>query len=222
MGNSKHNNRHQYQGKKPSKLITEIIRYTGMGLGKVFCQLEYTGVENIPNDDDSGLIIASNHQTYLDPVIIGIPVKREMRYMAWDAVFEWKYIGPFIEKMGAFPMSLVKGGTQSSLKYSINLLEEGNVVVIFPEAEREKSDGKLLKFKTGAVKLAIETGAQILPVTIRGANNVWAADMNLPKAAKIKVHFHEPYKIEAPADKNEVNKFSRAETEKLRDLIDSV
>ncbi len=62
--------------------------------------------------------------------------------------------------------------------------------MVFPEAAREFADGKLLPFKSGAAKLALQANVPVLPVTIRGANRVWAREMKFPRFGKIEVVYH--------------------------------
>ena len=133
---------------------------------------------------ESGLIVVANHQTYFDPFWICFKIHRKFRFMAWDKAFEWFLIGRFIRYLGAFPVSLERGGTVKTLKQTLAALRDGATLVIFPEGSREFSDGKMLEFKTGAARLAIEANVPILPVTVRGGNQVWAQDIKFPRLGK--------------------------------------
>ena len=62
--------------------------------------------------------------------------------------------------------------------------------MIFPEGQREYSDGELLPFKEGVVQLAKKTGVPILPVTITGANLVWPREYMIPRLGKVRIYFH--------------------------------
>ncbi len=183
--------------------------------------MEFRGTENIPAPSDGAFIIASNHQTYFDPVWISIPFDHDIRYLAWDRAFEWPVVGALIRKLGAIPVKLERGGTLSSLKRCLELLKTGSVLMIFPEGEREYSDGELLRFRTGAVHLALKTGCPILPVCIAGGNKVWPQGKSLPTTGKVTITFLEPIKC-AKADRNEdTETFLIEQTEKLTAAITS-
>ncbi|PYS57685.1 MAG: hypothetical protein DMF76_21535, partial [Acidobacteria bacterium] len=119
-----------------------------------------------------GLIIASNHQTYLDPFWISYAIRRPVRFLAWDAAFRWPVVGPLLRMFGAWPLQL-EGSDPAPIRRSLQWVSEGGAVVIFPEGGRSNPDGSMKKFKAGAVRMALEAGVPILPVTIRGGHRVW-------------------------------------------------
>ena len=176
--------------KKPSRAIVEIVRYFSLFISKIFWRIEYINKENIPTELESGLIVSSNHPTYFDPFWICIPIKRDMRFLAWDEAFEIFFVGRLLRLVGAFPVSLKLGGTIKALKQSLRLLREGKTLIVFPEGEREFADGKLLPFKTGAIRMAIETGVPILPVTIRGGSRIWSREKSFPQCGKVEIIYH--------------------------------
>ncbi len=186
----------------PPPIVMEFLRYLTFFISKLFWRIEFHGVENIPQDSTKGIIVAANHQTYLDPFWICIPIKRKYRFMAWDKAFDWFLIGKLIRYLGAFPIN-VERATKESFREALEALHDGAVLVIFPEGTRELSDGKLLPFKPGVIRIAMKTGASILPVTIKGANRVWAKDHKLPRPwGKIRIFYHPIFEIPS-ANKNE-------------------
>ncbi|NNF00250.1 MAG: 1-acyl-sn-glycerol-3-phosphate acyltransferase, partial [Pyrinomonadaceae bacterium] len=104
--------------------------------------------------------------------------------------FSWFLVGRFIRYFGAFPVSLERVGIAKALKKAREVLRNGDTLVVFPEGSREFSDGRLLPFKTGAAKIAVDAGVPILPVTIRGANRVWSQDHRLPRPGKVEIFYH--------------------------------
>jgi 1-acyl-sn-glycerol-3-phosphate acyltransferase len=120
--------------------------------------------------------------------------------MAYDKAFEWPLIGPFIEYVGAFPVSTKIGGTAEAIEESLRALEEGSVLIIFPEGERESADGKMHPFKTGAVRIALQSGVPILPVTIIGGNRIWPQEQKFPRFfRRVEVIYHPLFFVkEAP------------------------
>lgn len=173
----------------PSPVLIFIVRFIILCVSKIFWRIKFTNTENIPQNLSGGLLVISNHQTYLDPFWISLPIKRDLRYMAWDAAFEWFFVGFLIRQLGAFPVN-TRFGSRKSYQQSVKLLGEGKTLMVFPEAAREFADGKLLPFKSGAAKLALQANVPVLPVTIRGANRVWAREMKFPHFGKIEVVYH--------------------------------
>jgi 1-acyl-sn-glycerol-3-phosphate acyltransferase len=174
----------------PPKALMYGLRLLGRALGSTYWRLRYSGLENIPKEGGRGLLIASNHQTYLDPYWICLPVYRTFRFMAWDAVFEWMLIGRMIRRLGAFPVRLEGVGSVSTMKESLRVLKEGWTLVVFPEGAREFSDGKMLEFKNGAARIALEAEVQVLPVTIRGGNKIWPREGRFPRPGKVEIFYH--------------------------------
>lgn len=151
--------------------------------------VEYRGLENVP--DSGSVIIAGNHPSYLDPLLVAVPVQRPIRFMAWDALFRVPVLGAIIRAFGAFPVDLRKGKGEAAYREALNVLGSGSALGIFPEGGRSES-GPMGELKTGTARLAVETGAPIVPVTIGGVTRVWPKWKLLPRPAKILVRFHPP------------------------------
>ncbi|CAN5685828.1 hypothetical protein BH20ACI4_BH20ACI4_17090 [soil metagenome] len=185
-------------------------------VSKIFWRIKFINTENIPQNLNGGLLVISNHQTYLDPFWISLPIKRDLRYMAWDKAFDWFFVGFLIRQLGAFPVN-TRFGSRKSYQRSVKLLNEGKTLMVFPESAREFADGKLLPFKSGAAKLALQANVPVLPVTIRGGNRVWAREMKFPHFGKIEVVFHPVLDL----DKFETEISPEILTEKLIEIIKS-
>jgi 1-acyl-sn-glycerol-3-phosphate acyltransferase len=174
-------------------------------------------LENVPKN--GGLIIASNHQTYLDPFWLSLPIKRPIRYLAWSAAFKWPVVGRGLRLFGAWPLAL-EGSDPAAIRRSLQWLREGGAVVIFPEGGRSTSAGSLERFKAGAVRLALEAKVPILPVTIKGGNRVWPRGWKFPHTGKVVVTYHPLYRAE-PGPDDETRAYARRESEKLAKVIES-
>lgn len=207
----------------PSPHLFEVLRFVALCLSKIFWRIRFEGTENIPQSLESGLLVAPNHQTYIDPVWVTIPVKRKFRYMAWEAAFKWRFIGGLIRRMGAFPVKTAdtKGGKLEAMKKAMECLRDGAALIVFPEGEREFADGKLLPFKQGAVRLAMETGVPILPVTIIGGNKIWAQGMKYPHFKKVKIYYHPIISVPKPAKKEDLHQHLNKFNEQLAAIIAS-
>jgi len=166
--------------------LTKLI---GWWIFRTLFSVEYRGLENVPLK--GSVIIAGNHPSYLDPLLVLLPVKRTIRFMAWDALFKVPVLGFLIRAMGAFPVDLRKGKGEAAYLEARRILFEGNALGIFPEGQRSES-GPMGQLRTGTARLAIETGAPIIPVTIGGAFRAWPKWKLLPKPAKIIVRYHAP------------------------------
>jgi 1-acyl-sn-glycerol-3-phosphate acyltransferase len=156
----------------PEWLINLLRPVIGFG-SHLFWRLDHQGLENIPRD--SGLIIAANHQSYGDPFWLAIPIKRPIRFLAWSEAFSWPLVGKAIKLLGAWPLN-VEGSDPAAIRRSLTWLRDSGVIVIFPEGGRGLPDGSMVRMKGGAVRMALETGVPILPVTIRGGNRVWGSN----------------------------------------------
>lgn len=167
----------------------KILKPIGKLICRVLFSVSYYGLEKIPTAGP--VIIAANHPSYLDPVLIGVNMKRTLRYMAWDALFKIPIFGQFIRAMGAFPVDIRKGKGEAAFLKSLEILNAGHALCIFPEGQRSEL-GSLGELKGGAARLAIDSGAPIIPVTIGGASRAWPKYKLLPKPAQIIVRFHEP------------------------------
>jgi 1-acyl-sn-glycerol-3-phosphate acyltransferase len=184
---------------------------------RIFWRLEYKGVENIPRT--SGVILAANHQSYGDPVWLSFPIKRPIRYLAWSEAFSWPVVGRAITLLGAWPLQ-VEGSDPAAIRRSLTWLREGGLVVIFPEGGRGLPDGSMVRMKGGAVRIALEAGVPILPVTIRGANLVWPSSKRLPRPGKVEITYHPIFHVQQlPGE--EARACARREIERLAQIIGS-
>ena len=195
----------------------ELIRPVVHAASRVLWKIEFRGVENVPAE--GGVIIAANHQTYLDPFWLSLPVKRPTRYLAWSDAFRWPIVGRGLVWLGAWPLAL-EGSDPAAIRRSLQWLRDGGAVVIFPEGARSSATGSLERFKAGAVRLALEAQVPILPVTIKGGNRVWPKGRRLPRLGKVVVTYHPPYFVE-PCEKEETRACARRESERLAQVIAS-
>lgn len=180
----------------PNKFVYAFLRLIAIVVCRTLWRLKHSGLEHIPEQLTSGLVIAANHQTYIDPVWVAIPIKsKRIRYLAWDEAFNWRFIGWLMRYLGAVPVNTRSGRSTDSWRTARETLDEGNAVMIFPEGEREFGDGKLLPFKQGAVRLALESHVPILPVTVKCGNDVWPQGLKYPKLGRVEIVYHPLMKV---------------------------
>lgn len=188
-------------------------------LCRALWNINLRGAENIPPPSAGGLILASNHQTYIDPFWISIPVKRPIRYLAWSEAFKWPLLGRLMELFGAWPLQ-VEGSDPTAIRRSLQWLHDGGAVVIFPEGERAGADGRVGKFKAGAARMALEADVPVLPVTIRGAHRVWPRGWRFPRLNRIDIIYH-PLRRLTPLPGEDTRQCARREIEQLAAVIKS-
>jgi 1-acyl-sn-glycerol-3-phosphate acyltransferase len=197
--------------------LIDALRPAIRGLSRALWRITYTGLEHIPAE--GGLVIASNHQTYVDPFWVGARLKRPVRFLAWDEAFKWPLVGKVLELLGAWPIVLDRGNPTAH-KRSLSWLRSGGAVMIFPEGQRAYADGELARFKAGAVRLALEAGVPILPVTIRGGERVWPRGQTLPRTGRVEIVFH-PAHNPAPLPGEDARRCVNRETDALTAVIKS-
>ncbi|MFN0087889.1 MAG: lysophospholipid acyltransferase family protein [Blastocatellia bacterium] len=163
-------------------------------LFRAFFSVEHQGREKVPGA--GAVIIAGNHPSYLDPVLVWMGVERGIRFMAWDALFRVPVVGRIIRAAGAFPVDIRKGRGEAAFQEAVRVLREGEALGIFPEGQRSEQ-AAMGELRTGVARLAIETGAAIVPVTIGGASRAWPKTRLLPRSAKIVVRYHDPIRLDA-------------------------
>jgi len=195
----------------PSPIVVALMRAFAYTTSRLFWSISFRGTENIPPVDDGGLVVVSNHTTYFDPAWISLKLRRPLRFMAWDKAFEWRFIGPLIRRLGAFPVRLRSGPSKSSIVESLRSLKDGAALVIFPEGEREFADGLMHPFKSGAVHVAMTAGVPILPVSIKGGNRVWPQGQKYPRFFQhVEITYHKIVRPVKPDDSVDLDAYIEA------------
>jgi len=197
--------------------LLDSLRPVVRGVSRALWRIAFRGLENIPAE--GGLVIAANHQTYVDPFWVGARVDRPVRYLAWSEAFGWPLGGKALEWLGAWPIVLDRGNPTAHRR-SLQWLRAGGAVMIFPEGQRAYADGQFARFKAGAVRLAMEAGVPVLPVTIRGGQRVWPRGQRLPRLARVEIIFH-PARHPAPLPGEDTRQCAQRETEALAAVIKS-
>jgi 1-acyl-sn-glycerol-3-phosphate acyltransferase len=193
----------------------ECVRHAGRTLSRLLWQIRYVGIENIP--PTGGLIVAANHQTYIDPFWIGFPIRRPQRFLAWDEAFDWPVVGRLMGLLGAWPLQLERSGP-AAIRRTLQWLRDGGVVTIFPEGGRALPDGSMSRFKPGAVRMALEANVPILPVTIRGAHRIWPKGYRFPRIASVEIIYH-PLHYVTPQEGEDARLCARRESDHLSEII---
>jgi 1-acyl-sn-glycerol-3-phosphate acyltransferase len=155
------------------------VRFVLKNLILAYFRLRRLGREHIP---DGGVVLAANHRSFLDPFAIGYCLPRPVYFVAKQELFRNPILGWFLNCMGAFPIRRGESD-EESMETALKLLDRGDAVVIFPEGTRIRA-GSLAKPKRGVGRLALQSGAPVVPIAITGserARDGW-------KIKPVKVH----------------------------------
>jgi len=135
------------------------------------------------------VLLVANHQSHLDPVLVGIACPRQLKYLARHDLFFWP-LGWWIRSLGAVPIDRSRGAL-TGMKTTLKLLQQGNAVLVFPEGTRTPH-GDLQPLLPGFCLLARRSGATIVPVAIQGAYNAMPRGSAFPRPRPIRLTFGEP------------------------------
>ncbi len=154
-----------------------------------------TGLRNVPTN--GAVIIASNHLSFSDSIFMPVVVPRNVTFLAKSEYFTSPGLAGFIKKLTFIALGQVpidrSGGKRSeaALLTGLRLLKEGHCIGIYPEGTRSP-DGRLYKGRTGIARLAIESGAPIIPVAMFNTAEIQPTGQVVPKVRRVEMVFGEP------------------------------
>lgn len=199
-------------------LIFRILRPLCLIFCRIYFRIEFKGLENVPREGP--VILAANHESYADPVWLSIPFPYPLRYMTWNQVFKVPLLGSLIRELGAFPVKVEGGGDRRALRTSLEHLKAKGTLVIFPEGGRTRT-GKVMPFKPGVIRLALDTGAIVVPVSIIGGYKAFGPHHWLPRPHKVKVIYHRPVCLPAPPAGVENKEYLQQQAANIQSIISS-
>ncbi len=188
---------------------------------KALCRPEIIGAEHVPTE--GGFIVASNHLSFLDSVIIQALLPRTVSFFAKAEYFnqpglKGKISKNFFESVGSIPVERgEQAASVNALKSLVDIIEAGRGVGIYPEGTRSR-DGKLYRGRTGVGWLALSTGVPVVPVGLIGTEKLQPADAKMIKPRKFTLKVGKPLQFEHLGAKHPLP-VRRAATDQIMDAI---
>jgi 1-acyl-sn-glycerol-3-phosphate acyltransferase len=151
-------------------------------------RIRYFGQKNIPAE--GGFLMVANHQSHLDPPLIGAGCPRQLNIIARKTLFDIPILGPLISQLRAIPIDRDGMGI-SGIKESLRRLKHGEPILLFPEGTRSKT-GEMASFRPGFTALAVRSNVPIIPAAIDGAHQAWPRNRKFPLPGHVDVLFGPP------------------------------
>ena len=150
--------------KSDSPLISRILKQVADSLAHGLLDIRMTGMEHIPRK--GAAIVAANHVSLLDGIILGASLPRLVRFMTKNSPFKNPIIRKILMAAGAFPVKRYRTDVVT-VRNAFRVIKKDHLLGIFPEGERSW-DGQMLPFKQGSLRLMLAAGKPIIPVGISG------------------------------------------------------
>jgi len=186
---------------KEIPLWYSLLRRVAIVIFKIFFTIKIEGKDNIPRQ--GGMIFASNHLSYLDPIVLGLLVPRRMNFIAKEELFENFFFRLLIAKLGAFPVKREKVDRTTYQKI-LDLLKKGEILVFFPEGTRS-TNGKIGQLQSGTARIALKANVPLIPIIIQGTDKALPRGKKIIRLARIRVRVGKPLQSKI-AHKREINK----------------
>ncbi len=168
-----------------AKLLPQhVVRIVVLGLFKIFYRIRPMGVDRIPKE--GGVLLVSNHVTYIDAFILSSACPREIRFLMFDEYYKKPWVGKFVRLFNTVPISQTRA--KEAVRVAAAALEEGAVVCIFPEGQLTRT-GVMNEFKRGFEMIARKANCPVLPVAMDG---LWGSIFSYERNKFI---FKWPYRI---------------------------
>jgi 1-acyl-sn-glycerol-3-phosphate acyltransferase len=157
-----------------------------------FFSLHAERVHRVPRTGP--VILAANHQSFLDPWLVGLCLERRAHYLARDSLFRVPILGWAITRYGALPVPRESAAPRRALEVCLMALERGRALVLFPEGTRS-SDGVLQPLRRGIALLARRAAAPVVPVLVAGSHRAWPRARRLPRRSAVRLFFGNPIRF---------------------------
>lgn len=169
-----------------SRPLYALVRGLLAPLLRIWFRMHVSGAGHIP--PSGAAIVAPNHKSFLDSFFIAVCTPRRLRFMAKSELVEARY-GRLLVRLGAFPVRRGQSD-EEALETARVILGQGGLLALFPEGTRIRDPEELGHPRRGAGRLALETGAPLVPAAITGTEKLFMGPV--PKPRRVQVAFSEP------------------------------
>ena len=169
-------------------VVARLLRATVAKLLLLLFRTRVSGAERIPTD---GAVLAGNHVSYMDPVLLWCASPRPVHFMAKRELWDAPFIGWALPRLWSFPVT--RGAPdREAITTATTLLQAGELVGVFPEGTRQDTgDDSLGQAQGGTAFIALRAGAPVVPVAFVGTDHVWPRGARFPRLARTSIHFGE-------------------------------
>ncbi len=202
-------------------MLKFVSRLTLGPLARALFRATIVGRKNVPRSGP--VILASNHLSFIDSVIITLFAPRPVSFLAKDTYFTSPGVRGFLSKtfftgIGAIPVKRGVGqAAQEALDAGLELLHAGEAFAVYPEGTRSR-DGRLYRGKTGVAWLALNAGVPVIPVAVKGTDKVQPVGSKGIRPAKVTIKFGEPLDLSRHG-KADSGRARRHATDEVMDAI---
>jgi 1-acyl-sn-glycerol-3-phosphate acyltransferase len=157
-------------------------------LFKLYFRRRVFNAERVPREGPA--ILASNHASFLDPLLVGGSLPRGIHYLARENLFRFPVMGWTLRQWQVVPVDR-DGGGGAGLKAILDRLLAGGAIILFPEGTRSR-DGHLQPARSGIGLTVIKSAAPVVPVRVFGTFDAMGRSMSLPRPRRVSVKFGRP------------------------------
>lgn len=203
-------------------MLYEVLHATVPPVARAVWRPNVEGIHNVPMSGP--VLIASNHLSFADSVVIPIVAPRKVAFLAKSEYFtgtgiKGRLTKAWFEGLGMVPVD--RSDTRAaldSLQIALDVLGRNEAFGIYPEGTRSR-DGRLYRGRTGVAQLALTSGAPVVPVGLIGTDDLQPIDTNVPRLAKVTVRFGEPIDFAGRFDGVAPGRARREATDEIMDAI---
>ncbi len=199
-----------------------VVKLLLRPLARLLLRMRVTGRENVPAS--GAVLLASNHLSFIDSMVIPLSAPRRVRYLAKAEYFTSPGIGGWFTRtlftaLGAQPVEReTSRAAQAALDTALAVLNDGDAFGIYPEGTRSR-DGRLARGKTGVAWLALTADCPVVPVAVSGTDRVQPVGVSWPRPHRVTVTFGEPLTFPEHRGRARNGKARREVTDRIMEAI---
>ena len=203
-------------------MLYEVTHTVVPPVAKLLWRPRVEGLDNLP--DEGPVIVASNHLSFADSLVIPILAPRKVTFLAKQQYFTGTGISGAVSRawfggLGMIPVDREDSrAALASLDIALDVLSQGGAFGIYPEGTRSR-DGRLYRGRTGVAHLALTSGAPVVPVGLQGTQDIQPVGSRLPRLAKVSVRFGEPMQFQQKYDGVPIGRARREVTDQVMNAI---